>query len=267
MAVLAAPTARVFGQSASWRFHWGKGQIMTYRVEHLTTVTELENGKKMEVTSRLNLLKRWQVQDVDSQGNADISLTLAAMRNEQVRPGGEVLLFDSEHPDKSTPELRAQMGKFIGQTLAVFKIDLHGKVISVSKGSAASYDSEPPFVLHLPLQVPAAGHAWERPYQVALDPPFGTGEKYQGVQKYQVSKLDGGLAHLHLTTTLKLPEPAADRVPLLQKLPQGEIVFNVSQGRLQSADLHIDQQVQGHLGAGSSYRLVSRYREEIVEGR
>ena len=86
MAVLAAPTARVFGQSASWRFHWGKGQIMTYRVEHLTTVTELENGKKMEVTSRLNLLKRWQVQDVDSQGNADISLTLAQCETSRSAP-------------------------------------------------------------------------------------------------------------------------------------------------------------------------------------
>ena len=39
-----------------------------------------------------------------------------AMRNEQKRANGETLLFDSQDLDKSTPELREQMSKYIGQT-------------------------------------------------------------------------------------------------------------------------------------------------------
>jgi hypothetical protein len=109
------------------------------------------------------------------------------------------------------------------------------------------------------------GQGWERSYVITLDPPLGTGEKYQGLQKYQVTGADNGLLRIRLSTTIKnLPESAGERVPLLQKLPVGDIVFNARAGRLESARLQIDQQVTGHQGEGSSYSFTSTYVEEYA---
>src|SRR5262245_10054618 len=255
-------------QGAGWRFHWQTGQVLTYRVEHNTTVTEVSTGNTVQMTSKLNLIKRWDVVSVDSAGVATLKLSMTAMRHEQIRPSGDTLLFDSDNPDKSTPELREQLGKFVGQTLAVLHVDPLGKVVSVQQGSAAKYEAEPPFVLRLPPQAVSPGQAWERLYDITLEPPLGTGEKHPSIQRYQLTRADGALAAITLSTQVKTaPTSPSDAIPLLQKQPEGELTFNIAAGRLESANLRIDKQVQNHQGEGSSYRFVSTYKEQYVGGK
>src|SRR5437868_3218867 len=79
-------------QEANWQFHWRQGQVLTYKAEHKTNVEEVADGAKVVTASKLSVTKRWQVAQVDGAGSATLHLTLAAMRNEQTRPGGEVLL-------------------------------------------------------------------------------------------------------------------------------------------------------------------------------
>jgi hypothetical protein len=78
----------------------------------------------------------------------------------------------------------------------------------------------------------------------------------------------GSLVTVALTTELKSPpEAAADRVPLAQSQPAGEIVYDVRTGRLHSASLKVDQEVKGHQGEGSSYHFESNYSEQYVGDR
>src|SRR3954447_9814533 len=85
-----------------WRFKWEKGQSYTFKTQHVTSVTEQLEKSKTESSSRLTLVKKWVVTDVDAQGNTTLEMSLLSMRNEQTRPNGEVLLFDSQDLDKST---------------------------------------------------------------------------------------------------------------------------------------------------------------------
>jgi hypothetical protein len=252
-------------QSQSWQFHWRQGQVLTYRIEHSTRATETVSQNRFEVSSKLNLVKRWQVQAVDDKGVATLQMSLVSMRNEQVRPNGEVLLFDSANPDKNTPGLSEQMQKYVGKPLAVLRVDRQGKVVEVIKGSPAQFESDPPLILRLPASIPAAGQSWERLYQITLEPPYGTGEKYQGRQCYTVTKIADGVATIQLTTNLKMPGSVSERMPLVQKLPTGRIVFNIGAGRVQSAELRVDQTLQGQQGEGSSYRFQSAYRQEYMD--
>jgi hypothetical protein len=72
---------------------------------------------------------------------------------------------------------------------------------------------------------------------------------------------------LGVTTTLsKLPAAAADRVPLLQMMPEGEVVFDPQTGVVRSIHLTIDKELTGHQGEGSSYHFKSSYTEEYVSG-
>jgi hypothetical protein len=255
-------------QTASWRFRWQKGQVLTYRVEQSITVTDEGGQSKTGSQSKLNLTKRWQVMDVDAAGTATLQLSLTALRMETTTPSGESLLFDSANLDKSTPQLREQMQRYVGQPLAVLRLDARGQVLEVKDskfGSASRYQNELPFSFVLPEKGAAPEQTWERAYQIILDPPHGTGEKFDAVQQYTCTKQAGGAATVTLTTALKSkPESASEEMPLLQFQPQGEVVFDTQNGILRSARLSIDKEVTGHQGEGSRYRFQSTYVEEYV---
>jgi hypothetical protein len=262
----AAPLAAA--QPTAARLRWQTGQVLTYRVEQSTTITESVGDQKVESKTQLAVVKRWQVLAVDNAGTATLQLSVTALRQEMTVPGGDPLVFDSANLDKSTPQLREQMAKYVNTPLAVLRVDGLGRVVEVKEskfGQASRYEAEPPFVGQLPADALKAGLAWERAYQITVEPPKGVGEKYDAVQKYACKSAADGAAVVALTTALKAPPAAAaDQVPLLQMLPEGEVVYDLKAGRLRSATLHIDKEVKGAQGENSSYRLQSTYSEQYA---
>src|SRR5438128_2445393 len=101
------------------RLRWQTGLTLTYRVEQKTEAAEVVSGNTAATKTQLHLTKRWTVAAVDPAGVATLHLSLLALRIETTAPGGDALLFDSANPDKSTPQLREQMVRYIGPTLAV----------------------------------------------------------------------------------------------------------------------------------------------------
>ena len=257
-ALLPAPAA---AQAPQFRFV--KGQTLTYKVKHHTTASESVDGNQTTTVSKLDLVKRWDVKDVDAAGVATLHLTLTSMRNEQQRPGGDTLLFDSADFGKSTPGLREQMAKFVGTTLAILRVDPAGRVVEVKQGNASRYEAEPPFGVVLPKDVIKPGLAWARAYNITVDPPQGTGEKYPAEQRYECVKLDADQTTINVSTTFKMqPEAVQDRIPLLQKDVKGQVVFDAKAGGLVTARFEIDRTIENHQGPGTSYRLQSKYEEE-----
>jgi hypothetical protein len=251
-------------QDANWQFRWQKGQVLTYLVEHKTRVEEVVEGAKSVSASTLNVTKRWRVVDVDPQGNATLEMSLAAMRNEQTRPSGDVLLFDSANPDKGTPELKSQMSKYVGTTLAVVRISPQGRVLEVKQGPAGRYDAEPPFAVVFPAGAVKEGQGWLRNYAVTLDPPHGTGEKFEAGQRIQCTKITGGKAFLAVANQFQsLPQSTKDQIPLIQKTAEGQVVFDLQAGRLVAVQLNIDRTLANHQGEGSSYHFQSWFTEQL----
>lgn len=248
------------------RFRWQTGQVYVYRTEHNTVASYVMGENTDETRTRVRSLKRWQVRDVDSAGVATLQMSLQALFFETTPLSGEPLVFDSAHLDKSTPELRKQYESYVGQPLVVVRIDSQGKVLEVKEArpgySAAKYESEPPFKLILPVGLLKAGLSWERGYQITLEPPLGTGEKYAAVQRYICKGVADNLATVGLSTEVKdAPAAQEDQVPLWQMQPQGEIVFDVQAGRLQKATLRIDKEAQIE---GGNTRFQSVYTEQYI---
>lgn len=258
---LAAPA-----QTAGARFQWQTGQVLSYRVEHVSTVFEIVAGNKVETKSKLNLTKRWQVLNVDGAGTATVLKSLTALRIENTTPSGEVLLFDSANLEASNPQMRTQLSKYVNQLLAILRINNEGQVVEVKEckfGSASRFESEPPFLITLPTDGLQQGQTWERNYQITLEPPAGTGEKYGASQKYVCKSLENGLATVGLSTTMKsLPMALADQIPILEMQPIGEVVFDTRTGCVQSVQLRIEKELKDHQGEGSLYRLRSSYSEK-----
>src|SRR5262245_26676325 len=81
------------------RHRWQTGQVLVYKTEHATQVTDSVSGLKVETKSLVNTTKRWQVLAIDAAGVATLQMSVTALRFETVTPKGEVLLFDSATPD------------------------------------------------------------------------------------------------------------------------------------------------------------------------
>jgi hypothetical protein len=258
-------------QSSGWRFHWEKGQALTYRVEHVTSVTEVIDGKSNGFSSKLTLTKSWQVKDVDGDGVATLEMSLVALRHEMTPPDGKTLVFDSADADKSDPAMRADLSKYVGAVLAVLRVDGLGRVVEVKEskhGPASKFESDLPFKLVLPGAEVKEGSAWERKYKVTLEPPQGTGEKYDARQNYTCQSVKDGAATVAFTTTiLNPPASVADQRPLLLSQTAGTVVFDATAGRMKGARVTIEKELKGYQGEGSSYRLSSSYTEDLVSGK
>jgi hypothetical protein len=261
MLALSQAPARADG----W-LRWAPGQVLVYRGEHDIQAIETVGVDNSTTKSRLSVTKRWQVASVDAAGVATVQLTLLRLRTEITRPDGEVLVFDSADP--KTPESKDQFARYVGPVLAVLRVDSRGKVVEVKEskfGPASRFESELPFVAALPDGDLKSGTAWERAYQITLEPPQGTGEKYAALQRYRCTGVAGSLVTISVSTELKAPpEAPGDRVPLVQSLPVGEVIFDVRAGRLHSASLKVDQEVKGHQGEGSNYHFTSSYTEQYI---
>jgi hypothetical protein len=268
VAVLAARP--VFAAAVPARLTWKVGQILTYKVEHSTRDREVTTDGTVERKTSMSLIKSWQVIDVDAEGVATVRLWLRRLSWEMTRVGGDVLKYDSAEPDKSSPEMRETFGKYFKTPLAVLRIDPTGRVVQVKEsrhGPASRFDIELPFVALLPAMFEPE-KSWDREYTITLEPPQGTGEKYPAVQHYIAKALSGSQATIAVTTALKSPpEAAADQMPLLDKLPEGEVVFDLAAGRLQKATLHVNKEIKNHMGEGSTYQVQSDYSEEYAGDR
>lgn len=250
------------------RFHWQPGQILIYRVEHVTSVTEVVSDSQVDTGARLNQVKSWRVLDVDPQGVATLQLTLKELRFEIKSPDGKVMLFDSTVPDKSDPAMREQMARYVEQPLVLLRVDARGKVVEVKEckySPPSRYESELPFGVILPETGPQQGQIWDRSYQLTLEPPQGTGERYEASQKYTCMATQATATTIAVSTQVKGPPNAlADQVPLLQVQPEGEVVFDLANGRMSSAHLRIAKELKGHMGEGSSYKFQSTYTEQYI---
>jgi hypothetical protein len=251
------------------RWHWQKGQSLTYKSEQATQASDIFNTSANETSTRLNVVKRWDVLEVDAAGIATVSLKLLSLKLETKTPSGEFLQFDSTNPEKSTPQLKDSLTAFVGPTLGVLRVDNRGRVMEVKEskfGPASKYENELPFVGILPETTPRLDSTWERDYHITLAPPQGTGEQFAAQQRYRMKNVTSQTMTIQLATELKTqPAAPADRVPLLQLLPEGEFVFDMKAGRLLSAELRIDKTLQNHRGQGTSHRFQSITRETLVE--
>src|SRR5262249_14211430 len=125
--------------------------------------------------------------------------------------------------------------------------------------------NELPFIAVLPDDAPKVGLAWQRDYQLQLDPPEGTGEKHDAIHKYTCTRADAAAVVVKMAAELKAqPKTQGELATLLRLLPEGEVVFDVRTGRMHSAALKVEREIKGQQGEGSSYKVVSTYTEQIV---
>jgi hypothetical protein len=240
------------------RFNWEANQTLTYKVSQQTIVRETllnprtEKPVVSEARTNLQLVKKWLVKSVDERGVATLEMTITEMKNEMRRADGTNLVTDSANPE----DARA-MAAYLNVAIVSVRVDAQGRIVEVKEakgGSAARLHAELPFRMTLPDAAPEFGKSWERTFQQKLDPPVGTGESYEFVQKYAIAANADGLLSAQVTTSLKdPPKTLAERVPLVPMLWTGNVFFNTRAGKYQAARLKVKAELSSYQGEGTKF--------------
>ncbi|MBY0514810.1 MAG: hypothetical protein K2P78_12965, partial [Gemmataceae bacterium] len=271
LAVLSLGFAPVIAvaQPPAARFQWAANQTLTYKVAQQTSVTETTPDEKTQTPittqarTNLALTRRWTVRAVDPAGVATVEMAITGLRNELRQPDGTTTVRDSANPEHAR-----EMAEYLGRPIVVARVDSQGRLVEVKEskgGSAGRLHAELPFRLVLPDAGPAPGQGWERPFAFKLDPPHGTGESYDFVQKYTCTGAKDGTLVFGVETVLKAPpKTAGEQIPLVPLLWAGEVHFHAPTGRYAAARLKARAELPNHLGAGSKFVYESTYAEDLV---
>jgi hypothetical protein len=256
--------------AADLRFKWQAGQVQTYKVQQSTVIQETTIDEKTEkpvtgeARTNLTLTRKWTVKDVDAQGVATLEMQITAVRNEFKKPDGTTDVRDSANAEQAK-----EMAEYLNKPVVVVRVDGQGNLVEVKEvktGTAARLQAELPFRLVLPAMGPTSGQAWERPFSIKLDPPAGTGESHDFIQKFACKDVKDGLATFTVQTSLKAPpKTTGEQVPLVPMLWSGEVYFNSAGGKYHAARLTAKAELANHLGEGTKFVYASSYSEDAAD--
>jgi hypothetical protein len=160
------------------------------------------------------------------------------------------------------------MADFLNKPIVSVRVDSQGRLVEVKEakaGSGARLQAELPFRITWPGAGPNVGQTWDRPFALKLDPPHGTGESHEFIQKYTLKSLKDGNAVVGVETTLKTPpKTTGEQVPLVPMLWTGDLYFHVESGRYHAARLTAKTELASHLGEGTKFVYQSSYSEDAV---
>ena len=251
------------------RFKWEANATHAYKVTQQTIVRETtldpktEKAVTAEVRTDLELKKQWLVKSVDANGVATLEMTITEMKSTFRRADGTNLERDSANPEHAK-----EMAGYLNVPIVVVRVDPRGQIVEVKEtkgGSAPRLHAELPFRMTLPEGAPAIGTSWDRSFTFTLDPPLGTGESYEFLQKFTPAANLNGLLSANVETTIKAPPTAvAERVPLVPMLWTGNVYFNTRAGTYHAARLKVKAELPNYQGEGTRFEYESAYNEDAI---
>ena len=110
------------------------------------------------------------------------------------------------------------------------------------------------------------GFAWSQPLEVNVSLDGGTTKSIQTRQRYELEKVDFGVATIAVETQVLTPvDDPKIRVQLIQRLTKGHLRFDMAAGRIKSQRTDLDETVLGFSGPDSSMHYRARFSEELID--
>jgi hypothetical protein len=110
------------------------------------------------------------------------------------------------------------------------------------------------------------GAEWTIPQEVVVEVPNGPRKAIRTRLRYRLDEVADGFATIRVDTTVLTPvdDPRLE-ARLLERIWDGEIVFDIAAGRVVSRRTGIDRRVVGFGGPQSSIRYRASLEERLAE--
>ena len=265
LALLSLPGSLEAQSPTVLKYTFQTGQVWRFQSVQTVRIESTVSGTKQEFSSQTRALREWKVQNVDAQGNAQLTVTIVEAQVQAQMPDGKKIEFDTEDNSKPTP-----LDEVVGRPLAEIQLSPSGQILNLRQSGSTAAG---PFLAHLrtliyplPDRPIGVGASWQQELPLPLPPPLGTGEQVMLRQTLQLEKVEGGIATINLRTTPA--EEMKDKqllARIAQFMPSGRIEFDVTRGLVRNQELILDHVVNEFAGAESTMVVSGTHHEKLVE--
>jgi hypothetical protein len=246
------------------QYKFRQGEEVRAKVSHIASVETAIGGTTQTTEMKSYSTKLWRVVAVDASGAMTIENSVESVDLRNKMSGRQEVTYNSQI-DKTAPPGYADVAKSIGKVLTVVTIDPAGKVLKREDKEPRAMAGGGTLIPPLPKEPIPISFAWSQPLEVNVTLDAGTTKAIQTRQRYELEKVDFGVATIAVETQVLTPvDDPKIRVQLIQRLTKGHIRFDIATGRILSQRTDLDETVLGFSGADSSMHYVARFDEQLT---
>ena len=250
-------------------------QVVCFEVRDKRSIRLQKRRATETVNNTTFTLKHFRVVSLDEDDNSVLETTIDHVRISATFGEDEPIEYDSE-TDKTPPAAFSGVVRAIGTPLARCKFSANGELletqpiigkgqISPEKAHEAAKNASQTFLISLPPAPVTVGESWEETFEIPVAVSKGLRRNIKLGRRYTLSSVENDLATINLKTTILAPvnnpEVSAE---LVQRAPQGTIVFDIKRGQIISKTLKIKKAIHGVDGPDSLMRVESELVEKLV---
>lgn len=255
------------------RYRFQPGQVVRYSVQ-LRDDYFVQIGETSErpYTSQASI-KNYRVLSVDSNGVAEIEITLLEQVRAETHQGGDTFKFDSTQPGQNVPTLFLPMQAIVGVPHLRLKVSPTGVTSDPVPLSGLPLPESGPeaaldVLLRLPEQPVEVGERWAEEFQVPVNVSRELKKQVRMQRQYHLTSLEGDIATIVVTTKsltpLNVPE---EEVQLLLRTPTVTVKLDLRQGLIVSRSLKLEKQVVGLENGRGTVSVRQEHLERLIPAR
>ncbi len=248
------------------RYRFRTGEVVRSKVVQQTKIETTIAGTTQTAEMTSISTKAWRVTSVNDDGHITFDTMIEAVDMRQQMSGRQEVRYNSK-TDATPPPGYESAAASVGKLLTTVTIDPTGKLLSREKKNQVGVDNlNAQIVTPLPEGPIAVGEPWSVPFVVtiSLDGTAGSAKPLTVKNRYQLEKVENGIAKISVQTVLPPINDPRIRAQLIQRMTKGTIRFDIEAGRLLSQHTDLDEQVIGFSGPNSSLQYLGRFSEELV---
>lgn len=248
------------------RYKLTSGEKIQYEVTHVAKTKTRIRGAE-EISNVHTVSKRhWDVTGVDKVGMT-FKHIVDAVEMTQERGDEKEIRWSSESGDDPPPAFE-RVAERIGEVISTVTVNARGQEKArEDNGATKTSLGMGSLTLALPEEPIAVGSSWSVPREVMVRTPDGSPKPIKIRELYTLEKVKTGVATLSLRSEpLTLIREESVRAQVIQQLSNGEIRFDVDNGRMLSKQLDWDEEVVGFQGANSLMEYRARLTERLIDG-
>ena len=246
------------------RYKLNAGEQLHYEVTHLAKTKTRIIGTE-EVTSSHTISNRhW---DIRSGGdNITFANVLDSVELTQQQEGEPEVRWSSVSGDKPPIDYE-RLAEQIGDAISTITIDRQGHEQSRDKNHGTKTElGMGSLTLGFPEKPVAIGQSWSIPRTIKVKDDQGFPVRIKIRERYTLEKVRTGVATISVASEPLTPlRTDSIRSQVVQQLSNGEIRFDIDNGRMLSKQLDWDETVVGFQGPNSLMEYRARFTERLVD--
>jgi hypothetical protein len=206
------------------------------------------------------------VTDVDAQGRATFEYSIEHL-NMRGKIGDQAEVGYDSAKDKVVPTVYKGVAQTVGIPLSVIVLDPKGKVLKREQklANAPAHVSGSEVTIPLPSEPVAVGDVWDESFEIPTKLESGGTRKVKARHRFKLNSVADGVARIAAETQILDPAlPPQIEVQLIQRLTNGEILFDVARGRVTSQKMAVDDSVVNFHGSGSLMKYKMEFSETLL---